>query len=313
MNEYGRPIEDDQDTPLEDVDRLADELLIDAMLKGRYQDTPQTTAERIEVAWRQQELLVKIHRRRWIAGMSAAAAIVLLGLGLISILLPSAQADLGPILAAFEQGDKTFQIDISSESEVTSEHRRLGRRRFGRGPSFKPPQRDMITRRLADAMLYTRGRNYVLTCRTPRGGKIAKGFDGQTSWQVLPWGRSMSVDTPDLMQDEIPDHIASLLFLDLWSMLHQIKGNYTLSGPSSGWINDGATQLDYYTADRIDGVDNVPGRIEFWFDVSSNQLQQITCTDVCFDRAHDKHYTLQIRLVNTDPLPENWFTPMAHR
>jgi len=304
---------DDQGALPSDAERVADERLLDALLTGRHEDTPESTAQRVERVCHALETAPRVISLRWKAGLStAAAAVVVLGLLLTLSAPQSVQADLAPILTAFDKGDKTYQITIAADTNEPAPRRGFGRRRFGRRLAFKPPRRGMMTRRLDNATLQIRGRRYVLTCRTGRGGEVLKGFDGQESWLVCPWGASARGDDHSLLEQEIPDHISSLLFLDLRDMLHQIEAQYALSGPSAGTLDDGQTPTQYYRAERIGRRDRMPRRIEFWVDPLTHELQQIVCTGVHFRGPGRQRYTLRITLVSTEPLPEEWFTQQAH-
>ena len=170
----------------------------------------------------------------------------------------------------------------------------------------------MKARLLDGASLYTRGHKYVLMCQAPRGGKIVKGFDGQESWLVTPWGRSKRGQGHSLLQVDLPEHISSLLFLDLRDILHKIQEAYTLSGPARGTAEDAPLQLAYYFAQRIDPQDQIPKSIELWVDTETNQLYQILFSGVRFHNRLKSLYTLEIRIVNTEPLPKNWFSQETH-
>ena len=170
----------------------------------------------------------------------------------------------------------------------------------------------MTARRLDDASLYVRGRSYVLACRTRRGGQIVKGYDGEESWVVYPWGASAASEDPNLVKTEIPDHVSALLFLDLRDTLHQIEKEYELSGPSTGTLEDAETPTKYYVAERISRRGKTPVQIEMWVDPVTHELQQVVCTGVHFYGPRTARYTLQISLVDTRPLPEDWFTREAH-
>lgn len=299
--------------PKIDAEHLADDRLVDAMLKGHYRDTPKATAQRITRACRALEISPRLVAWHWKAGLStAAAAIVVLGLTLMLISPQNVQADLTPVLAAFDRGDRTYSIDISVESNKPVHRRGFGNRRFERRPPFRSPRRGMSALRLDGASLYTRGRHYLLTCGGPRGGSIHKGFDGHESWLVMPWGKSIRGQDHSLLQTEIPDHISSLLFLDLRDTLHKIQKNYTLSGPSLGTLENGFSEMEYYIAELNDRQSKKPRLIELWFDVASDQLEQILCTGVSMRNPKASRYNLQINLVDTEPLPGDWFTQAAH-
>lgn len=304
-----------RDTPDQQSDSecIADELLVDALLKGRYRDTPETTAQRIAKARNALEGGPRIVSWRWQAGLSTvAAAVIILGLILTLYSPQTVQADLAPILAAFDKGDKTYHIDIAADPNESPQRRGYRRRRSERSPAFKSPRRALTARRLDDATLYVRGLSYVLTCRTGHGGKVTKGFDGKESWLVYPWGASTRSDDGSLLQKEISDHISSLLFLDLRDMLHEIEENYMLAVPSAGTVEDGQTRMEYYLAERVSRRDRIPHRIELWVDPVTHELHEILCTGVRFHGPRTPRYTLQITLVDTKSLPEDWFTQQAH-
>ena len=129
---------------------------------------------------------------------------------------------------------------------------------------------------------------------------------------MTPWGRSIRGQDHSLLQRDLPEHISSLLFLDLRSILHKIQEKYTLSGPARGTAEDAPLQLKYYLAERIDPQDRIPKRIELWVDRQSNQLYQILFSGVRFHSHYESLYALEIRLLSTDPLPGNWFGQEAH-
>ncbi|MCG8700061.1 MAG: hypothetical protein MI922_18540, partial [Bacteroidales bacterium] len=176
----------------QETEALVDQLLLDALLQGRYQDTPETTLMHVERAWQRHLAFQRIRLWRWGAGfISAAAAVLVLGLMMILSSPQNVQANLDPILAAFDQGDKTYRIEISSDSNHPTHKPHFGRRRFGHGPRFRSPRHGMKARILDGASLYTRGHNYVLTCRGPRGTTLTKGFDGKEKWFITPSGQSL--------------------------------------------------------------------------------------------------------------------------
>ena len=300
--------------PKLDPESMADDLLVDAMLQGRYQDTAETTAERIERATHALEGAPRVVSLRWKTGLSTvAAAVLILGLILILTSPQGAQADLDLILEAFDQGDKTYQIDISADTNQPSPSRGATRHGANGRPSFKSPRRGMPARRLDGASLYVRGRRFALVCHTRRGDQITKGYDGRESWMVYPWGNSTASDDPNFIKTEIPDHVSAMLFLDLRDTLRQIEEDYRLAGPSTGTLEGGEASLDYYLAERIRRRGKTPRRIELWIDPLTYELQQVVCTGVHFHGPRTARYTLQITLVNMKPLPENWFTREAHR
>lgn len=309
MKSYGDSPMSRPSTPNQDAERIAESLLVDAMLRGHYQDNETTTKQRIGKALEQLEASPHIIPLRWTVGLSTAVAAILVICFLMILSSPQpVQADFESILVAFDRGDKTFQIDISYDANQPT-------RSWGRGSQrslFKSPRRGMRTRRLDGASLYVRDRSYVVSCRGPRGGKIIKGFDGQDSWLIHPWRGTISNHDPNLLDSEIPDHINSLLFLNLRDTLHQIRKDYHLAGPTEGTLEDGQTRLNYFLAERISRRGKTPRQIELWVDPLTDELQQIIFTGVSFHSPSNANYTLQITLTSTEPLSENWFTQEAH-
>jgi hypothetical protein len=297
----------------ESPESVAEELLVHAMLQGRFQDTPETISQRVEAMRLAFDEPPQRLWRHWKAGLSTAAAAVLV-IGLLLIFWPpeNVQADLGEILEAFDVGDKTYQIEINKDAyQPLAYGRRSGRGRVGRGQPFRVPRPQPAPRHLDGALLYIRDRQYVLEWSTPTGQKIIRGYDGQRSWLIGPWGRSWTGTDPNLLQREIPDDVASLLFLDLRDMLHQVAENYRLSEPTEWTLQDSQARVLCYVAERSSRKARLPRRIELWADAETNQLDHIICTGVSL-RGPSQRYTLRIDLIGTDPLPPNWFTQEVH-
>ena len=283
------------------IESIADALLVHAMLKGHYQDNRQSIAKRIDKAYNKMEGERRNHIfDHWMAKVSAAAAVIILGFILVFNTPPTAHADFAAVLAAFDIGDKTYQIQITAGADAPQHQ-------------YKSPRRGNTAKHLDGALLYIRQRNYVLDYRTVRGRGVTKGFDGHRHW-LLRHHRRKSVlsDDPNSLQSEVPDHIHSLLFMDLRQMLYQIEEKYRLSEPVLSREDGDLSQMQYYVAERISSRGKMPKRIEMWFDCTTNQLQKIRCSDISFYSARSARYTMQIELVSTKPLPDNWFTPQSH-
>jgi hypothetical protein len=293
---------------------VADDLLVDALLTGHFQDTEQTTSRRVEEACRVFERPPHRLWQHWRAGLStAAAAVIVVGLVLTFGAPQDVQADLTEILDAFDAGDKTYQIEISKDSyQPLRPGPRRNRGRVRRGQPFRVPRPKPTPRHLDGALLYTRGHQYVLVCNTPAGVKVTKGYDGQQSWLIGPGGRSRTGSDPNLLQRDIPEDIASLLFLDLRETLHQVGENYNVSEPTEWTLQDTQVRLLCYVAERTSRKGRLPRRIELWVDAETNQLDHFICTGMVF-RNPSARYTLRIDLVSTEPLPADWFTQDAHQ
>ena len=284
------------------IESIADELLVDAMLKGRYQDSPQSIADRVEKACSE---LDTEHRNyifdHWLAKVSAVAAVIILGFFLVFNSPQTVYADFAAVLAAFDIGDKTYQINIDIAAD-SPQHK------------YVSPRRGSAAQHLDGASLYIRQRSYVLDYRTARGRGITKGFDGHSHWLLLHHRRqSVLSDDPNSLDSELPDYIQELLFMDLRQMLHQIQEKYRLSEPVISQEDGDFSRIHYYVAQRINARGKTPKRIELWFDTTANQLQKIQFSDISFHSARSARYTMQIELVSTEPLPASWFTPQSHQ
>ncbi|MHC4518238.1 MAG: hypothetical protein ACYTAS_06605 [Planctomycetota bacterium] len=293
---------------------VADDSLVHAMLMGRFQDTAQATSRRVEEARRAFEGSPSRLWRHWRAGLSTAAAAVIVGGLLLIFSSPQeVQADLREILEVFDVGDKTYQIEISEDAyQPLRRGRRRTRGRIGRGQPFWVPRPKPAPQHLDGAFLYVRDRQYVLVYNRPAGPKIVKGYDGQQSWLIGPGGRSRTGVDPNVLQRDIPEDIASLLFLDLRDILHQVDENYRLSDPTEWTLQDTQKHVLCYVAERTSRMARLPQRIELWVDAETSQLDHIICTGMGF-RSPSGRYTLRIDLISTDPLPADWFTQAAYR
>lgn len=292
---------------------VADELLVHAMLVGRFQDTPQTVSRRVEEVRRAFERSPSRLWRHWKAGLStAAAAVIVAGLLLIFSSPQDVHADFGQILDVFDVGDKTYRIEIGEDSyQPFRDGPRRGRGRIGRKQPFWVPRQKPMPQHLDDALLYVRDRQYVLVCNTPMGLKVTKGYDGQQNWLIGPGGRSRTGSDPNSLRRDIPEDIASLLFLDLRETLHHVEQNYSLSEPTEWTLRDSQKHVLCYVAERIRRIPRQPQRIELWADAETNQLDHVICTGMSL-RGSSAGYTLRIDLISTDPLPADWFTQEAH-
>lgn len=317
------PCDDTQDVPWDPdnpkqspddarVQELTDDLLVHALLLGRFQDTPETMSERVNRVCSAFERSLGATRWYWRAGLSTAtAAMILVGLALFFFPTQNVHAQLSQVLDAFDVGDKTYQIDISEDTDRSSLDSRKGWTRPLRRPTFKPARGRMLAQRLDGALLYVRNRKHVLTYTMPTGLKIVRGFDGQQDWMTHLWRRLPAGSDPNLLRTEIPEEAVSLLFVDLRDLLHQIRKNYAVSRPCRSPSQDGKTSVLYFVADRVTPRTKLPRRIELWVDAETGRLRHILCTGVTFQRSVPR-YALRITLVGEDPLSSDWFTQQAH-
>lgn len=303
-----RPDPSEKDSP----DRIAEDRLLHAMLKGRYRDDAGMMQRHIDEALDRLKRPARVTWRPWRAGLStAAAAVVVLGLLLMFSAPGDVQADFEPILEAFDRGDKTYKIEMGDRLRLSARPRRGFQRRMRSGPRRQGSPRHMQGPAPNSAILYTRADQYVLEFTARDGRKIAKGFDGRQSWLAGPWRKPQMTNDPNLLHAYIPEDIASLLFLDLRDILHQVGANYEVHELADAEAPNGRLPMRHFIAKRHGRRSKLPRRIELWFDPTTDQLEEILCVETGL-RGPRRRQTLRISLVSTEPLPSDWFTPKAH-
>jgi hypothetical protein len=307
------------------IQKWADDRFVHALLVGRFQDTPETASQRVARVCSAFEKSVGARRWYWRAGLStAAAAVLLVGLAVFFWPAQSVQAQLRQVLDTFDVGDKTYQIDISEDTDPPAPDARKSWTHPLRRPAFKPARGRAVAKRLDGALLYVRNRKQVLTYTLPSGRKIARGLDEPQSWiagpptrsntfgsPARPWRRLPAGSDPNLLREEIPEAAVSLLLLDLRDMLHQLRKHYTVSRPSRSPSQEGTTSVWYVVADRVTPRARLPRRLELWVEAETGQIHDILCTGVSFHRSAPR-YALRITLLESAPLAPDWFTPQAH-
>jgi hypothetical protein len=237
--------------------------------------------------------------------------VIVLGLILMFSTPSDVQADFGPVLEAFDAGDKTYEIEVGDQLRLARRPFGQGPRRGGRGPARRSPGRGAVSRRLDDAVLYTRGREYVLVCQTPNGRKIVRGFDGRQHWLTHPWRQPRVSRDPNRLPADVPEDIVALLSLDLRDILHQVQANYRVHELADAEAPNGRVPARRFVARRRSRHSALPQRIELWFDPTTGQLEQILCVEAGL-RGRQRRHTLRISLTGTDSLPADWFTAEAH-
>lgn len=292
---------------------MANDLLVNAILKGWYQDSATSTAERVTRAINELEKSQRtIFFNNWAVKLTSAVAAVIVicfAVTIFNTTPTTAYADFSDVLASFDLGDKTYQIDICDKAKKGQDSLEEPAQRY----TFKSPRRGNLAKRLDGAKLYIRQNQYVIKYRTARGRGVTKGYDGKNSWLIKHVRRqSFLINDPNSIRSELPEHIHSLLFMNLREILHQIEQDYTLAAPTQNRTDD-QEHLDYYIADRISQRGKMPERVELWYNRTTNQIQQIIFTGLSFYSPRTPRHTLQITLLSTDPLSEDWFIPETHQ
>lgn len=165
-----------------DADRIADDLLLDAILAGRADDRPDRIRDRVRTALDAIDApLARIdgstrspRRSRW--SIVTAAAVLLLSVGLIAVLVASptpAYAVMQASLDRLESRDLTFEFSVEADERVPEPDkrpRRGGHRRAG------------IERHLDGAVLHVRGDQAVMLLAGRGGETLARGHHDGRFW-----------------------------------------------------------------------------------------------------------------------------------
>lgn len=302
-----KPENNDRDM---DIESVADQLLIDSLLKWKHKDTPKSIDQRVKQV---SEGIDQMHRNyiitHWKSKLTVAAAVIIIGFIMVINSPPTVQADFAAVLNAFDTGDKIYKINISSQNGLDQDRNTRQAQHY----SYRSPRRGNTTRNLDGAMLYIRQKCYVLKYRTSRGRGITKGFDGNKKWLINHFRRQSTLSKdPNSIPSDLPDYISSMMFLNLRDMLHKIEEQYILSEPILNPETDANQYIQYYVADRISQRGKMPKHVEIWFDTKVKQVQQIVFTELSFHSPRSPRHNLQIILESTESLSEKWFTPEMH-
>lgn len=240
--------------------------------------------------------------RTWTRRLVAAAAVILVGIGIwVLCYNPApAMASLDKIIAALGRpGDRTFHIQMEDLPEPPDR-----RRPDDHGPVPKPG--------LEDATLYLRdSRQYVLVRHDPNGGLIYDGFDGQQSWRVRNGIVAETRQGLGAGGIPMPAIMANVPFSDLQQTLARIRVDYKIEQMDHGALAPGGAILRHLRVRRNSRWVKGPETIEIWADPKTSMPKRII-----FDRAkiqgNEAPCRLTFDLTSEDSLPQNWFGPGSH-
>lgn len=222
----------------------------------------------------------------------AAAALVLIGVGLFAVLrAPSpAAASLGDVLGALTRpGDRTYRITVQPPDG---------------GPDARPG--------LDHATLYLRdGSQYLLARRDPKGGQAFDGFDGRRSWRVRAGTLAEIREGPGAGGIPAPQLLSEVPQVDLPRTLHSLQADYTVERLDLAPLSSGRDALRHVLARRRSNLVKGPETVEIWADAGTGLPRLIV-----FDRAKFQGSTeprrLTFELTSESRLPPDWFGPTPH-
>ena len=307
-----------------DADRIADDLLLDAILAGRATDRPEAIKERVRNALDAIDTpLARIdgsnraaRRSRW--SIMTAAAVLLLSVGLIAVLVATptpAYAVMQASIDRLESRDLTFQFTVDLDERASDEDKRSrksGHRRAG------------IERRLDGAVLHVRGDQAVMLLPGRGGETFARGHRD---------GRFWSNHLPEHVEAAIAERggygglpfqqFLDLIDGDLPSLLGDLKKGFTLEeGASVVDDLDGSVQR-HISGTRIARAksrgDATPrneprrGRVErfdLWIDEDGN-LRRLRL-DGLRGPSNAPLGSIDLELVGTEPLDDAIFDPASY-
>lgn len=284
----------------EDMGRQADDRLLHALLLHMHD--PQAAEHRqqrvgrvmriIEGAAQEPKRVLRfpVWAKR---GLWAAAAMILVAVGLIAILhSPS------PALAAIDDmvkslarpGDRTFRIQVEPPDVAMPDDR---------------PGLDQATLYLRDA------NQYVLVRRDPKGGDALDGYDGQQSWRIRA---GVLVETKDGLgagRIPMPQVMANVPFVDLAQTLRRIRVDYVVERFDRASLKAGGDLLRHVLARRKSHDVKGPETVEIWANPDTGMPQRIVFDEAKFQGSPQPRQ-LTLGLVSESTLAGDWFSPTAH-
>ncbi|MFO0914881.1 MAG: hypothetical protein U0795_18120 [Pirellulales bacterium] len=249
-------------------------------------------------------------RRSWPRRITSAAGALTAVMAVVAIVWTalsgssaSAAMELRRILAAsFELTDRVYQIRV--DEPAVPARRGRGDAAIDRSRPPKPP--------MDNAMLYVRGRQFVLVRQTPEGQPFVTGSDGQTSWAVRPDGPvRVSTDLTRFSRD-LPGHESSLPLTDIREGLERLRAAYQLevlpAEASDDSVEGAEEPIRRMIAVKKRGFRG-PRRVEITYSVSSGIIRQMRFIEMPYG---PERLTLTMTLVDRLPLGEDFFRHESH-
>ena len=291
---------------------IADDLLVDGLLRSRDLDSRLDRERRIEGLMRRLDEETRDASRvsgAWSGWRLASAATigvaVVLGLILVSRQSPPAYAELLRTLEAMET-----RADLSFELEVV-----------GSEPPASPgATREPDRRRIRESVLHIRGPRYVITRALPNGPILAGGFDGSTYWSNVEGAtdRPASLRVPARRAEEL----VSRLSVDLSKELRRLRKDYRIGPPTTEVDSNGEPVLHFTgTRREVDrtsaresgrsGYARAAARIDLWLDPVDRKIVQLELSGMRL-RPDAPPVDLRLTAIDPPPLADDFFEASGH-
>ena len=277
---------------------VLDDRLMDAIVATHLGENREKTRARVELVLESlDQPAAPLGRLRLMSLGVAASLLIAVCVFALTLFGPqeTAYAGFDAMLNQLQQQDQTFSIEVEHRGPRTHDLRQRLVRRMRR---LRPIPGD----RLEAAKLYVRENQYVLV---PGRKRAIRGFDGQSQWHIG------TLPPPTILQKrDAIDELMTQVRLDVYELLQEVPALWNLEAPRL--VDDPAFEkpLVHYVATRNDVPLAQPKRIEIWADPVTGQIQEMHCLAL---RLPKGELDLCLTLVDTAPLPENWFTREAHQ
>ncbi len=258
MSDHRDSILDDDGS---DPQRLADDLLLDAILAGRAQDDDASVRRRVRAACERiaDQPLASIGSSspnpiRW-RSLTAAAAVLVAAVGLVALLVatPSpAFALVDASIRRIESGDLTFRITVDTADERLTADRPPRPHRRGGG----------LRRQLDGATLHVRGEQSVMLIPDRSGAVLARGHDGTRFWSNhLPDDIEAAISARG--ERGLPlSRFLDAIDGDLPALLRRLRGGYRITDEGETIDPLDGSTVRHLSATRISETTRAPENSE---------------------------------------------------
>lgn len=231
----------------------------------------------------------------WLS-LAASAAALMLGLSFL-LLAPS-----NPALAAM---DKAIQV-------IESMGDRSYRVRVAPIRGTHTHQDASTKRRFDEAELYLRGDNqFLFRAITPKGYRMVKGSNGQTSWSLKKDGTTEIKTDPKAIKLPLSARAENITFLDIGASLKALKDRYEISLVEKQKLKSSERFWTKLVMKKVDATIKGPRQIVLFCDLNEQRIQRMV-----FDKVHlrgaPEPMRVTLDLVSSEPLPDSWFEASHH-
>lgn len=309
-----------------DASRIADDLLLDAILAGRATEDAadlrrrvRAACDAIDVPADRRPTPVHADRRRTSRRIHwrplAAAAMLLVAIGLLTMVVARPTPAHAAVDASFERlesRDLTFRIFFDGDGDGAADSRDDDARGGRRRPGF--------ARRLDGATLHVRGDRAVMLLQGRDGGVLARGHDGGRFWSNhLPEAIESSIAARD--RGGLPfQGFLDAVEGDVQSLLRSFRRGYRIEGGEEHQEHDGSKCRRYTGMHRGEsgargGVRDrsrpgPPERFDLWID-DNGDLQRLRVEGLR-GRGGMTMGAMVLELIGTDPLDDAVFDPATY-